>query len=237
MNKIVTIANPVGGTAKTTTAHAIAVAAAEYGRKVLLIDADPKASLTSNLGVENPRATLLEVGKKQISLELAVVRTAERFDFLAGTARTLNFASSLDSASFSNYELVVIDTPSNFSNAYSELLKIADLVIAPCDGSINSARGVQLLSDFVPDNSKVKLLKLNWNQSEAATLYQKLLSEHYLELDTQISSANPQDFAIGALKHQHAITVEKGSKLGSEYRELTYFLLAQLFRSESDLAL
>ena len=225
MKKIITVANPIGGTAKTTTAHAISVAAAEYGRKVLLIDADPKATLTSNLGVENPRATLLEVSKGQVSLELAILRTSERFDFLASSARTINFAGQLNIGSLADYELIVIDTPSNYSTGYKNLLNIADLIIAPCDGSINAARGVQLLSDFVDDKSKIKLLTLNWNKSDAATAYQQLLAKQFSVIDTQINLANPQLFAMGSLKHMHAISIEKGSQLGSEYRELTYFLL------------
>jgi cellulose biosynthesis protein BcsQ len=45
-------ANPTGGTGKSTTALAVAVAAAEYGRNVLLIDFRLNARI-SNLPISN----------------------------------------------------------------------------------------------------------------------------------------------------------------------------------------
>jgi cellulose biosynthesis protein BcsQ len=241
--KIITVANPVGGTAKTTTAHAIAVTAAEYGRNVLLVDADPKASLTSNLGIENPRATILEIVSKTVSIDLATIRTTERFDLLAGAVRCANTNKDLSADLFNlkanQYDLVIFDTPSNFTSSYEKLVQIADLLIAPCDGSINSARGVQLLADFQSKakTSIIKILKLNWNESELGSAYLDRLYEDYSHFETAITIASPQDFAMASIKHQHAITLNKSSKLGSEYRELTYFLLADLFGRETNFSL
>ena len=48
--KIIAIASPAGGVGKTTLAHAISVAAAEFGKKTLLIDLDPAGALTFRLG-------------------------------------------------------------------------------------------------------------------------------------------------------------------------------------------
>lgn len=55
--KCLVVANTAGGVGKSTTAHALAVAAVEYGKKTLLIDADPAATLTFYCGIENPRIT------------------------------------------------------------------------------------------------------------------------------------------------------------------------------------
>ena len=60
MKKIV-IASFAGGVGKTTTAHSLATAMSEYGKKTLLVDADPNSVLTFLCGVENPRFTLREV--------------------------------------------------------------------------------------------------------------------------------------------------------------------------------
>jgi cellulose biosynthesis protein BcsQ len=59
--KIISIANTTGGSGKSTTALAVAVAAAEYGRNVLLIDLDERANLTFQLAIENPRFTMLKL--------------------------------------------------------------------------------------------------------------------------------------------------------------------------------
>jgi chromosome partitioning protein len=46
------VANQKGGVAKTTTTHALGVAFAERGQRVLLVDLDPQASLTWACGVD-----------------------------------------------------------------------------------------------------------------------------------------------------------------------------------------
>ena len=51
MARVIAIANEKGGVAKTTTAISVGGVLAEIGRKVLLVDIDPQASLTVYLGI------------------------------------------------------------------------------------------------------------------------------------------------------------------------------------------
>ena len=48
---IITVANQKGGVGKTTTTMNLGVALAREGKRVLLVDGDPQANLTSYLGV------------------------------------------------------------------------------------------------------------------------------------------------------------------------------------------
>ena len=135
MTSVIAMTNIAGGTFKTTSAHALAVASVEYGKKVLLIDLDERANLTFQLAIENPRFTMLEVATGAISADLAVIRTNERIDFLPAAPRI----TALDTAQISienlkqkfvNYDLVVIDTSSALNQRLTLAAQISDAVLS-----------------------------------------------------------------------------------------------------------
>ena len=51
---VLAVSNQKGGTGKTTTCENLGIGLAQEGKKVLLVDAEPQASLTVALGYPKP---------------------------------------------------------------------------------------------------------------------------------------------------------------------------------------
>ena len=66
MGKIIAVLNEKGGVAKTTTVKNLSVGLANQGKKVLAVDLDPSANLTTSLGyfqLDEGQKTILDLFK------------------------------------------------------------------------------------------------------------------------------------------------------------------------------
>ena len=235
--KVISIANSTGGTGKSTTALAIAVAAAEYGRNVLLIDLDERANLTFQLAIENPRFTMLEVAAGSVSTDLAVIRTAERFDFLAGAPRITALESIQLSAGslkekFNNYDLVVIDTSSALNQRLLLASQLSDAVLYVSTDSLSSTRGVVLAADFFKKSLQLGVLPImTADQSQLLSI----LKSDFKIIDPAIPT--DQSVLAAQIENKSVLSYDKSGLASDAYRDVTYFLLEELFSSKADAAL
>lgn len=231
MMKIVTVANTSGGVGKTTTAHALAVASVEYGKKVLLIDADPAASLTFCCGIENPRVSSMELLRGEFSLESAILKTTERFSFLPSSTRLspLNIDDALAmepfKAALKDFDLVVVDTATGPNRLATYFLALSDLVLIPTTIEILNVRGALHAKDFATSSGYHGALYLLVTKQSAPidSEVEAALQSNFTVLEPAIraDASVPQSQESGS----SVLTLHPQSGVAADYREITYSLL------------
>jgi cellulose biosynthesis protein BcsQ len=222
--KVVTVANSAGGSAKTTLAHALAVATVEYGKKTLLVDCDPKASLSFRVGREGTRVTLADFLSGTSIRSEDLDSHAERFDFIAADSRVGNGFTGQDLKKLieklpKSYDVVFIDTPSDINASLKAAVDVADLVIAPYSNTLHNLRGVTQISKLSGD-VPIKLLAIGANFKPVKEFSQW---EH---LDGSCSSA--KEIEAAAQTTSSVLTYAKNSTVAGQLRECAYSVLEVL---------
>jgi cellulose biosynthesis protein BcsQ len=222
--KVVAVANTAGGSAKTTLAHALAVAAVEYGKKTLLIDCDPKASLTFRVGREGTRVTLADFLSGTSIRSDDLDSLAERFDFIAADSRVGIGFTGQDMKKLieklpKSYDVVIIDTPSDINASLKAALDVADLVIAPYSNTLHHLRGVTQISKLSGD-VPMKLLAIGANSKPIKEFSQ------WEQLDGSCSIA--KEIEAAAQTTSSVLTYAKNSTVAGQLRECAYSVLEVL---------
>ncbi len=152
--RIITTAIQKGGTGKTTTAAALAQAAAKRGRRVLAIDLDPQGNLSFCMGADTtgpgsyellqgtPAADLIQhmaagIDVIPASMGLAAAKTE------TGSARRL--ATALQP--IKGYSLVVVDTPPTAGELQYNALQAATGLIIPLQADVYNLQGLYQMID------------------------------------------------------------------------------------------
>lgn len=172
MTRVVAVANQKGGVAKTTTVHSLGVALAESGRKVLLVDLDPQASLTWACGIDpdaqersmhevllrrskaadavQPVGEPREGGGRLAVLPSTIDLAGAEMHLLTKTGREYVLRKALDKIR-DDHDVVLIDCPPSLGILTINGLTAADEVLIPLQAEALGQRGVAQLMDTIDD--------------------------------------------------------------------------------------
>jgi chromosome partitioning protein len=204
MTKVIAFANQKGGVAKTTstinTAHALVAA----GQRVLMIDADPQASLSLVAGIFPETLIQLDEAGKTLHQGLTrkasgkdIIQKGQGLDIIPGSIRLARIEQEIASYHgisgvlkalitpvLPDYDVVLIDCPPTLSLLTVNALTLADYVVIPCKTDYLSVMGIPLLMDTISEtiersNPKLKVLCIlptlfNARASHDATLLDNL---------------------------------------------------------------
>ena len=175
---IICIANQKGGVGKTTTAAALAQGLSEHGKRVLLIDWDPQASLTVSLGFnpDNLKLTVYDVltstirnngshsipdvtiptSNPNIDLVPANIELSQaQLDLVGAFTRELMLKEMLQPVR-KDYDFILVDCLPSLGLLTINALSAADKVIIPLQADFLAMKGLtQLLSIIIKVKDKL----------------------------------------------------------------------------------
>jgi len=172
--KVTALCNQKGGVGKTTTCANLGIGLAMEGKKVLLIDSDPQASLSYSLGVNDPdllKQTLSEIilhtiDENEIPEKFGIYQHEEGVDFIPSNiglsaidvtlintmSREYVLKRYIDTVR-DKYDVILIDCMPSLGMMTMNALVAADSVIIPSQPHFLSAMGLDQLMGTI---SKIK---------------------------------------------------------------------------------
>ncbi|MDP4089447.1 MAG: ParA family protein [Bacillota bacterium] len=176
--KIISIATLKGGVGKTTTAITLAsILAAEYNKKVLLIDADPQANSTSFMRIDETEANYLSIKNLiediNIPVETIVRDTLVENLYIIGSTILLTGTEmklvtqparefimrryiKKNKEFFDKFDYIIFDTNPSMNIINQNVFVISDSIILLSDVGIGAFKGIELF-DFLWEDIIEKL--------------------------------------------------------------------------------
>ncbi len=206
---VMAVVNQKGGTGKTTTCENLGIGLAMSGKRVLVVDTDPQASLTISLGYPNPDSlspTLSDLmGKvmmdKPIDPGEAILHHPEGVDLLPSNIELSGLEVSLVNAMSretilkqylntvkQNYDFILLDCMPSLGMLTVNALAAADTVLIPVQAQYLPAKGLEQLLQTINKvrrqiNPKLKIEGILLTMVDGRTNYAKdisnLIRENY----------------------------------------------------------
>ncbi len=168
MARIISVSNHKGGVGKTTVVANLGFALAR-NFKILLIDLDPQANLSSGLGYDDCEENIEKYFKEVIHFRLPEVlpyTINSYIDIIPGNIDLIKIENQLHDtlrAEFvlkeiliplkSKYDLIIIDCPPSFNLLTVNALHSSNLILIPAKPEIFSIHGIDHVKKFAIENA------------------------------------------------------------------------------------
>jgi len=240
--RIISFANQKGGVAKTTTTLNLAVAFAESGHDVLVIDLDPQGNLTMSQGIDPDKVdrsmydVLVDhipirdvIQEREIDVAVASIDLAGAeiaMSMQIGRERSLEKALS---AVIDDYDFVCIDTPPSLGLLTVNALTASDKVIVPVQCEYLSMRGLVQLQNTMEMirenlNPRVHIEGILPTMLDSRTVHAKeaveILEENFGELVFKSRIRKAIKFAEAPVRGSSVLKYDPKGNAAEYYRDL-----------------
>lgn len=165
MSKIIAIANQKGGVGKTTTSINLSSALSKKGKKVLLIDIDPQANLTTGFGIESDKliSTIYQVliAKLDVNDSILHIKTDDVYlipssinlvgaeiELVSQPIREHLLKNALSKIK-NNFDYLIIDCPPSLGLLTVNALTAANSVLIPVQCEYYALEGLSKLLNTI----------------------------------------------------------------------------------------
>ncbi|MDH5366811.1 MAG: ParA family protein [Cyclobacteriaceae bacterium] len=186
MAKVISVSNHKGGVGKTTAVANLGFALARQF-KVLMIDLDPQANLSSGLGFENSPITMATIMKDRIHFQRRDIEpeVITKYVHIIPSSIMLNEIEVLlhdkpDGLSVlkdilyelkNKYDIIFIDCPPALNYLTLNALNTSNLIVIPAKPERFSVKGVNQISSIADKNNIP--FKILFNQVNKRSLFHK----------------------------------------------------------------
>ncbi len=248
--KIIAIANHKGGVGKTTTVASLGSILAKKGYKVLLVDLDAQANLTSSLVDTHEGATVYEVLTGRVD-ELPVVEINDHLHLVASSlnlamidvelstaiARETILSGILRSdAVADHYDFILLDCPPSLGLITMNAFAASSHIIIPLVSEVLPFTGLTMINQFIdlvrrklnPEIHICGILLTRWESSRLSKTIEEKLRNNIGDLVFDTKIRKNVRLAEAPLENQNILDYDKNSNGARDYLSFTDEFLSRM---------